>query len=350
MFNRRDGRGVPNLVVAQRVIDKMVTAAQYHIEDETGEAMVGVVVPGRHTGGIPTLYVLDTISPDESAVRQFHTFQQGDERQDELIWWLQENWRLQREKRSLLDIVLPPKWDVPLRYLGDWHKQPGYMIQPSGGDLMTALEWIDDSENNTDFLLAPIVTLGHPHTIGTSSVLTNFLMVAQDGGTAIRVDYWYIDNRSQMFLPIAPTVYPNEQLPALAPYPWHLVDEERFSRENQLLREDELFISLTLWDTDDEPPLEICFLTARANVDKMLIVVTSWDYPKRAPKVRVAPFIHMKAGDDMYKVFEQAWKSSQPVDVALEWTPERTLLDVIHAAEDKLGLKAKDTGSEKETL
>ncbi|MEP7291420.1 MAG: hypothetical protein ABI835_06530, partial [Chloroflexota bacterium] len=63
------GRGVPNLVVARRVIDKMTAAARYSIEDETGEAMVGLVVPGTYTNGIPTLYVLDTISPDDSAIR-----------------------------------------------------------------------------------------------------------------------------------------------------------------------------------------------------------------------------------------------------------------------------------------
>ena len=83
----------PNLVVAHRVLDRMLSAAQHHIEDETGEAMVGLIVPGGHPDGVPTLYVLDTISPDETALRQYHTFQQGDERQDELIWWLQENWR-----------------------------------------------------------------------------------------------------------------------------------------------------------------------------------------------------------------------------------------------------------------
>src|SRR5215216_7737672 len=162
MFSRltMQGRGVPNVVVAQRVVQKMVNAAQRYLEDETGEAMVGLIVPGAYTNGVPTLYVLDTISPDETAVRMMHTFQQGDERQDELIWWLQENWRLVRQTRLLPDgKPLAEKWDVPLRYLGDWHKQPGYMIQPSGGDLMTALNWIEDPDNNMDFLLAPILTL-----------------------------------------------------------------------------------------------------------------------------------------------------------------------------------------------
>ena len=43
----------------------------------------------------------------------------------------------------------PISFDVPLRYLGDWHKQPGSMIQPSHGDHMTALTWLDDEESRT---------------------------------------------------------------------------------------------------------------------------------------------------------------------------------------------------------
>src|SRR5262245_52254434 len=92
-------RSVPNLVVAQRVLDKMAKAASHYLQDETGEAMVGLLIPGTHTNGVPTLYVLDTIAPDETAVREWATFQQGDDRQDELIWWLQENWREMRRKK-----------------------------------------------------------------------------------------------------------------------------------------------------------------------------------------------------------------------------------------------------------
>ena len=84
MFTRTP-RSVPNLVVARRVLDRMLAAATEYMADETGEAMVGLVVPGSQPGAPATLYVLDTIAPDESAVRQMHTFQQGDERQDELI-------------------------------------------------------------------------------------------------------------------------------------------------------------------------------------------------------------------------------------------------------------------------
>lgn len=340
VFKRVTGRGVPNLVVAQRVIDKMAAAANTHMEDETGEAMVGFYVPRQSPSSAPTLYALDTISPDDSAIRQFHTFQQGDERQDELIWWLQENWRVQREKNgSFITKMLGSKWDVPLRYLGDWHKQPGYMIQPSGGDLMTAIEWIDDPDNNTDFLLAPIVTLDHPYTIIPSTVTTNFLMIPDADGQAMRVDFWYIDKTAKGFLPIAPTIYPNDQVPTLAAYPWHLLDDERFARENAALREQELFVSLTLYDTDDAPPLEVCFLVGRMGGDKLMIVVTTVDYPKTPPKVRVAPFIHMNGDDDMYKVFEQAWKASTPLNLAFDWTPDHLLIDVIKAAEAKVGIQ-----------
>ncbi len=340
LFQKNAHHGVPNLVVARRVLDKMRAAAETHVEDETGEAMIGLLVPGNYSNAIATLYVLDTISPDDTAVRQYHTFQQGDERQDELIWWLQENWQATRDKRFVL--FNKNKWDVPLRYLGDWHKQPGYMIQPSGGDLMTAMDWILDPDNDMDFLLAPIITLDHPSTIATAGISTNFVMLPQDEGTSMRVDFWYIDRKTQAFQPVAPTIYPDDQLPALAPYPWHLIHEARAAEELRLLEEDKLFNSITLWNADNEPPLEVCFLTARMGSSKMLIIITPHDYPQHPPSARIAPFVQMGTDDDMYKVFETAWKQSEPVEMRdyfnTEWSPEKHLLDLIHAIEHKLNL------------
>jgi hypothetical protein len=331
---------IPNLVVAQRVIERMRAASKAFIEDETGEAMVGLLIPGTHTGGIPTLYALDTISPDESAVRMMHTFQQGDARQDELIWWLQENWHLSRhefQKRG-------DKWDVPLRYLGDWHKQPGFMIQPSGGDLLTALDWIDDADNRCDFLLAPILTLDHPLTTEPVSGIVNFLTVPQeDGESALRVDFWYIDKRVKGFLPISPVIYPDDQLPTLAPYPWHLVDEARFNDEYERLKGDGLFSALVLWDADGALPLEVCFLIARAGSDKMLIVVTSHDYPAQPPRLRIAPFVSMGDDQQMYDVFKRAWSGSQAVDLPLTWTPDLRLLDALRAVEEAHGLRTEES-------
>ncbi|MDZ4767097.1 MAG: hypothetical protein SGI73_21360 [Chloroflexota bacterium] len=341
MFNRLTGLGrasVPNLVVSQRMIDRMRTAADHFIEDETGEAMIGLVVPGTHTNGVPTIYALDTISPDDTAVRMMHTFQQGDARQDELIWWLQENWHLQRGTRRADDSLWATKWDVPLRYLGDWHKQPGYMIHPSGGDLMTALDWIADEENRAEFLLAPILTLDHPlakagDALNADGIANHISVPNSDGTSALRIDFWYIDKRARVFAPISPVVYPSEQLPLFAPYPWHLVDEARFDEEYKRMQSDGLFSALVLWDADGAAPLEICFLTARAGSSQMIIVVTPHDYPTRAPSLRVAPLLPMRDADKMYDVFKEAWAAARAVDLPLTWLPDLHLVDAIRAYE-----------------
>lgn len=333
---------VPNLVIAQRVLDKMAAAASHYIADETGEAMVGLVVPGTHTNGIPTLYVLDTIAPDDSAVRQLHTFQQGDERQDELIWWLQENWRFGREKHTGPDgKPLAARWDVPLRYLGDWHKQPGFMIHPSQGDLMTAQNWIADDGNGMDFLLAPIVTLGHPATTESHPAGANYVTIPQGDETCLRVDFWYLDARSRDFLPIVPAVYPNEQLPALVAYPWHLTKEDRFRAEYSLLEKDGLFTSLVLWEASGSLPLEVCLLTARMGWKKVLILITPCDYPASPPTARTAPFVEMKPEDDLYTVFASLWDDSEPVSdpPAWNWADGRFLLDYVYALEAALDIR-----------
>ncbi len=333
---------VPNLVVAQRVLNKMVAAARSFVADETGEALVGLVVGGERTNGVPTIYVLDTISPDESAVRQFHTFQQGDERQDEIIWWLQENWRVRRQQgRDQAGQVLQAKWDVPLRYLGDWHKQPGFMIQPSVGDQMTALGWLDDDENGMEYLLAPIVTLGHPSTTINAPALANFVALPFDNQSHMRVDFWYIHRDVRMFQPIIPAVYPDDQLPALAQYPWHLVKQERANAEFARLHDEGLFTSVVLWSADEPPPLEICFMTARVGADRVLIIRTAWNYPEQPPKARVAPFLSMEAGDDLYDVFEEMWAKSEVVadPPGWAWSPEKHLVDYVRALEDALGIK-----------
>lgn len=325
---------VPNLVIAQRVLDKMLAAASHYVEDETGEAMVGFILPGERLGGVPTIYVIDTISPDDSAVRQLHTFQQGDERQDELIWWLQENWHRQRERHK--NDAPPYKWDVPLRYLGDWHKQPGYMIAPSGGDLLTALDWLDDPDNNMEALLVPIVTLGHPATTAPSSAAVNYLTVPTGNGEALRVDWWYVQRNGRVFQPINPVVYPSDQLPTLAQYPWHLVNQARASEELIRLQADGLFVSLVLWEVNPaNPMLDVCLLMARQGMERLLIVATEWDFPHTPPRAWTAPLARLDPDEDMYDVFDEAWGKAAPVTLPSDWrwTVEKTLLEFVHEVE-----------------
>lgn len=336
------GFGIPNLVIARRVIVKMAAASGRYIADETGEALVGLVVPGMNTNGVPTLYVLDTISPNEdSVVRHAYTFQQGDEVQQDMFLWLREHWDLYRKTGvSANGKTFQAKWDVPLRHLGDWHKQPGFMIQPSSGDRMTALSFLDDEETGMDFLIAPIVTLGHPSTTANPYSSANFITVPQGNGTDMRVDFWYIDRHMRQFLPISPAVYPDDQLPSLPEYPWYLVNGQQFNAEMALLKKDGLFTSLAVWNADASPPLEVCLMTARMGAAKVLIIITNWNYPETAPAARAAPFIPMGPEDDLYTLMEELWKQSEPVadPPGWQWSREHHLVDYIHALEDHLGI------------
>jgi hypothetical protein len=334
----RGGGSAPNLVIAQRVIDKMAAAADETLEDETGEAMVGLVIPSAIPGGVPTIYILDTIAPDETAVRKYAKFEQGDDRQGDLFQWLYTNWETMREKsRSSLISALTNKWDVPLLHVGDWHKQPGFMIHPSGGDLMTALDYLDD--DGVDFLVAPIVTLDHPTTIDTAGSVANFVLVAKGRDSAMRVDFWYIDRQSMMFMPMMPAIYPDDQLPSVSAYPWHLAQPKNAESEFGLMQDDGLALSITYWNADAEAPLEVCLLIGRVNSPKLLLLVTPADFPKHKPSVRAAPFITMGDGEDMQAVFEKAWAASTPIDLPYDYEKYPTLLSYIHAAEDKLGIK-----------
>lgn len=336
---------VPNLVIAQRVIDKISQVAQEYTEDETGEAMIGFLEPGINTGGIPTIYVMDTISPDDSAVRELHTFQQGDALQDELIWWLQENWH---ERRQIKDEnnpdKLPSKWNIPLRYLGDWHKQPGFMIAPSGGDRMTAMDWLmeEDPEDGMGFLLVPIVTLGHPSTSNGAGI-TNYVVVPREDGD-MRIDWWIIFAERGVFQPLAPSVYPDDQLPSIVTeYPWHLKDDARFSIEVGQIEHDERFVSTAvLWNTDGKLPLEVCFITARKGAGYVLLIATPYNYPDAPPRIYTAPFKLLNLNDGTYEMFGKLWEHATEITDQIKLSedsmpddPESTyLLDYVHAAEN----------------
>lgn len=337
---------VPNLVIAQRVIDKMVAAAQRFVEDETGEAMVGLLEPGIHTGGVPTLYLLDTIAPDETAERDVYAFEQGDDVQGDIFLWLHDNWEIQRQKREYLspNVSQAAKWDVPLKHPGDWHKQPGYMIAPSGGDLRSALDQLDADHAEIDFLLVPIVTLGHPATTQYGAG-ANYVTVQQPDGTNFRVDFWFIKRDIPVFFPISPVVYPNDQLPQLVGYPWHIIHESRADLEVGQLEYDGLFVSDAIqWDLDDKLPLEICFVLARQGASKIIILATQNDYPTSAPRAYVTPFMPMSADDDLYDMFEKLWATATPVTdpVSFQWTPDTYLIDYVHAIEDQLGIQRPD--------
>ena len=329
---------VPNLVLSRRAVAKMLSAASQYIADETGEAMLGFIIEDDTPEGLPTIYVLDTISPDETAVRRSHTFQQGDGLQDEIIWWLQENWHFHREKHRGT-AALPARFDVPLRYLGDWHKQPGSMIQPSHGDLMTALSWLDDDE--LGYLLVPIVTVGHAQIIGESDVAVNFLSVPMDNGTDMRVDWWYIHRDVRVFQPVHPKVVEEDELPQMMKYGWHVVLADRLTREILAMEDDGLLVWTLVYECDGEVPLEFCFLTIRQGVSFLLLFVTQHDYPQTSPQAYRAPFANELDLMDPVATFQKLWPLATPLNdpEGWEWSSDKYLIDYVVAIEVEMGLR-----------
>ncbi|MBN1565687.1 MAG: hypothetical protein JXA10_17720 [Anaerolineae bacterium] len=151
-------RGLPRVIIAQHVIDKMVRGALLYPGYETGEAMVGFIVE-QEDRLEPDIYILDTISPGDNAVRQWGKFEQGSEWQGDVFHWFHINWEAFRESLLPNTPTAAQDWNLPLRFVGDWHKQPGSMIAPSGGDLQTARGMIADPETPDHQLVAPIITL-----------------------------------------------------------------------------------------------------------------------------------------------------------------------------------------------
>ena len=304
---QRGQQVLPNLVVARRVLDKMAAAARAWQEDETGEALVGLVEPGHNTNGVPGICLLDTIAPDESALRMAHTFQQGDRLQDEILWWLQENWRARRLRGGL-----KPGQDVPLRYLGDWHKQPDGMSRPSHGDLRTAREWLLDPDNDMDFLLAPIVTLAGL----AAGAAANRIRI--DEQTC--VDFWYLQRQDRDFRSIAPVVYRNSQLPKLVDTPWHLRDPQRLDSEIDRLQERGLTPSpLVFLELLGNSALDVCFMLARPDAGRLLLVATPADYPAQPPRLRLANDV--APGDDagLHERFAQLWREAPLLSAPAGW-------------------------------
>ncbi len=329
---------VPNLIVSQQVVDRVLEAAKQHLEDETGETMVGLLLAANDAPeAMPTIVVLDTIAPDESSIRRSHMFEQGDDLQGDIFVWLLENWEAYLKLgKDMKGAPIRPEWRVPLRHVGDWHKQPGYMVQPSGGDLMTALQFMADEENDLEFLLVPIVTLGHDNVTQEAGVRVNYFTVPQPDGTSLRMDWWYIHRDSRFFQPIIPQIVPAKDLPALTPYPWHIVDSQLLDEERGILEEEGFFLigdTNVIIELDGDLPLEIGFIVAHKQTRKVLLLATDWDHPKRAPKVRVAEFANVRADMYIFDIFKMLWEHGTPVPLPANftWNDQSFLADAVKA-------------------
>jgi hypothetical protein len=350
---------LPRLTLAQRVVDRIVRNALTY-ETETGEALVGVAI--KPFGRVePDLYVLETIAPDDSPaqgdtapdrpVRERYAFVQGDDLQMDIFNWWYDNWQQFRERRrGSYGNAVGAKWDSPLAHLGDWHKHPGMMVEPSGGDFETAYRHVMDREHGAPELviLATVwdraqaeqdTTVDPQDAVGQRGQTTS-LSRSKFGGWqhAGPADCWYISRRTRRFVRLAQMVAEDKIMPALPVVGWHLGDF-RLNEEVKALNNAGYFPSVEICDADQVPPLEICLPMARRDGQHILIAITQADYPATKPTFRVAPLSAAQGVPEGKKRFEAIWQASQPLPTeayAAPWTPESRLVDLVKAVEPYL--------------
>ncbi len=344
---------LPRLTLAQRVVDKMVRNALVY-STETGESLVGFAVKGLQRAE-PDLYVVETIAPDESAIRRGAYFEQGDDLQGDIFAWWYDNWeqfrRLQKstDKANNPEKTLEGKWDVPLAHLGDWHKHPGTLIEPSWGDTDTARGHIADKSNHTPQLLAILATVwdrsenaafAANEPSDPNNEQPKPIRVPIDDKNVVRLDCWYISRATRRFVRLSPTVVPDDTLPTLPMLGWHLVNVDRLRHETTLLSAEGYSVSVEQYDVDHVPPQEICFALARPTSPKVLIVVTQADYPDSRPTVRIAPMNAVKDLPEGADLFIALWERSEPLPKEAEptwaWNADHTILDVARDVEARL--------------
>ncbi len=338
---------LPRLTLVQSVVDKIVRNALVY-ETETGESLVGcaVKVLGRPE---PDLYVLNTIAPDESAIRRGAYFEQGDDLQGDIFNWWFDNWNRYREvRRKSFGSALGAKWDVPLSHLGDWHKHPGTLVEPSWGDTDTARHHIAEEENKTPQLLALLATVWSQRSIEAEAIYATDdndqakpLKIPADAENVVRIDCWYISRMTHRFVRLTPQVVPDAALPTLPIIGWHLANPDRMRQEFEALSRDGYSVSMDEHDVNEKPPLEICLTLAKPSSQYIVIVATAADYPAAMPTVYTVPMTAMKeipkdAPDSA--LFATLWKIAEPLPKAdyPAWTPDLLIVDLVHGIEARL--------------
>ncbi|GAB4548583.1 MAG: hypothetical protein OHK0023_11900 [Anaerolineae bacterium] len=357
-----DPARLPRLTLAQRVVDKIVANALIY-QTETGESLVGLAIP-NNARLEPDLYVIDTIAPDDTAVRAGAYFEQGDDLQGDIFNWLHDNWEQMRVRARVIssDNILP-KWDAPLLHLGDWHKHPGTLVEPSWGDTATAREVIHDRDANTPQILVILATVWQKFFSEVESLAPASaeemvdeatdefpedlrpdlgeappLYVPVDAGDLlVRIDCWYMSRNIRRFTRLAPLVVPNADLPSLPIVGWHLSQPERLRSEVELLTKAGYSVSVEQFDTDRVPPQEICFSVAKRNSPNVIIVITEADFPKGMPRIRVTPMATLREIPEDSNIFDHLWNRSQPLAQTAyptwTWSETHTLLELVSAVE-----------------
>lgn len=371
----------PTIFVPRQVLQAIIADSMEYLEPETGTPMVGLVLETQSRVAVtePTIFVLGTI-PAGFAVRTRASFELGGQLQGDVFDWLNRNWEERRKNsrgRKIKDFQfgqqfpeddLPALYDYPLTDLGDWHKHPGGYGKPSGGDLATAIQTLQNPAFEAAFLIAPIVTV--------QSVKDE--AVRWEGWTVVRVDpeyevgitFYYLSKKMLQlemrdFILVQPTVVYDKVLPSLPPLSWHLRDPNRFLMEMGLLKAYGCQVQVIYREMDGKPPLEVCFVISRPDYGwtNRLLIVTKVDYPENPPLVKVAKGTAQpsrkvrKHPHQLREWFDKLWRETQtkaPLPPlrshaqdqgTFPWQPHCTLLQLVMDKEQR-GELWEPTGTE----
>ena len=219
-----------------RTIAESAAGAPAH---ETGGPLLGTVQRSWEKEGVTLLVaVLGTVPPGPGVRGRQFSVGLGSERDGEraasaLRWW---------RAVTGLDLV----------HLGDWHKHPSGMPEPSVGDEMTALRMSTETAAPV-WLTAIVAGAGPPR----------FHRVAGSAGPRR-----------------APVTVDCEALPGLPALPWHITDSPRFAAEFRLLHAAGVTARIAAEDGGERPGLRVRLQRDGA---APITVVTGPRYPQEAP-------------------------------------------------------------------
>ena len=286
---RRPARPEPTVTVVVRpeVIRSMAAAAGAAGRRETGEPLIGTLQPSWEQGGERLIASVLGAVPAGPQMRAnlasvaLGNSGDGERAASALRWW---------RKVTGLD----------LRHLGDWHKHPSGLAQPSQGDRATAREM--RAANGSAVWLSAIAVCDHERT--ESAVAKGSAVSFLDEEETLGEVRFYRELDRTGLTPIEVHVE-EHAIPALPQLPWHIADPGRFAAECRLLKAAGFSIATEASITKSGAGLA---LKVTSPDGRPFVVETGWRYPVTAPVL-----------------LDRHGRRSRGSD----WSPARFLVDVV---------------------
>jgi len=194
---------------------------------------------------------------------------------------------------------------LDLLHLGDWHRHPGHLDRPSGGDLDTAREL-------RAVAAAPIwliaIAVGDERVRESARVEDGVVAHARASSASAELRFYRVDGRAGCRR--LPVRIENETVPRLPPLPWHIADPTRFTVECRLLTAAGFAIAIEETARGKKPET---VLRLSRDGRPALLVGTGPGYPKTRPRV----------------------SDERRCEIRIDgpWSPERFLVDLVNGVE-----------------